>query len=93
MTYVILLVGGSDYQEINAESLEVILTFDNNNRVQSFNVNISDDQLFEDTEDFLLELRFIEEPLSNIILSPNFTVVHIIDNDGIILTLVVSLGL
>ena len=49
---------------------------------------ITDDSFFEmDVEDFSLELRFnpYEAPPSNVELSPNVTVVEIIDNDGIIL--------
>ena len=79
---VVILVGGSDYREINAD---VFLMFDNNSRRQSFVVDILDDQLFEDAENFMLELRFdsFEEPRSNVILSPSVTAVHIVDNDGI----------
>ena len=84
-----MLVGGSDYQEINAETLDIILTFDNNNRRQSFTVDISDDQFLEDAENFMMELRFdpSEEPPSNLTLSPNIATVYIIDDDGIILIL------
>ena len=82
---VIILVGGSDYREINAQLFEVFLMFDNDNRRQSFVVDILDDQLFEDAENFMLELRFdpLEEPRLNVILSPSVAAVHIVDNDGI----------
>ena len=77
------LVGGSDYQEIRAEALEAFLSFDNNNRRQSFSVVIIDDQFVEDTESFTLQLRF--DPFltlpSNVRLSPNLSVVTILDND------------
>ena len=78
------LAGGSDYQEINAVALDY-LTFDNDNRQQSFDVTIIDDSLFElDVEDFTLELRFdpfaISLP-SNVILRPNVSTVEILDND------------
>ena len=80
------LAGGSDYTEIIAENLNVFLTFDNDNRRQSFNVAILDDTLFElDAEDFTLELRFDPFALlrpSNVILSPNVSTVEIIDDDG-----------
>ena len=78
------LAGGSDYQEINAFALDY-LTFDNENRQQSFNVTIIDDSLFElDVEDFTLELRFDpfeDPPPSNVILSPNVSTVEILDDD------------
>ena len=49
---------------------------------------ITNDSFFEmDVEDFSLELRcipFLAPPI-NVQLSPNVTVVEIIDNDGIIL--------
>ena len=78
------LAGGSDYQEINAIALDY-LTFDNDNRQQSFDVTIIDDSLFElDVEDFTLELRFdpfaISLP-SNVILRPNVSTVEILDDD------------
>ena len=83
----VLLAGGSDYQEIRANTLEVLLTFDNNNRQQSFDVVIIDDPFFEfQIEDFILELRF--DPFqrsqpSTLILSPNTTTVEIINDEGI----------
>ena len=53
------LAGGSDYAEISAAALQVFLTFDNNNRRQSFDVSILDDSVLEfDVENFTLELRF-----------------------------------
>lgn len=78
------LAGGSDYQEIKASQLDVLLTFDNNNRRQSFSVAIADDQLVEGTESFTLQLRF--DPFliprrSNILLSPNVSVVTVLDDD------------
>ena len=81
------LVGGSDYREIRANFIDVLLIFDNENRQLSFDVTIEDDLLFErDVEDFTLELRFnpfaLEPPPSNVILSPNVSTVEIIDDDG-----------
>ena len=78
------LAGGSDYQEINAIDLNY-LTFDSENRRQSFSVTIIDDSLFElDVEDFTLELRFDPyaiSPPSNVILSPNVSTIEILDKD------------
>ena len=80
------LAGGSDYAEIVAVNLDVILMFNNINRRQSFSVVILDDSLLElDVEDFTLELRFDPFALlrpSNVILSPNVSTVEIFDDDG-----------
>ena len=78
------LAGGSDYQEISAAALEIFLTFDDANRRQSFDVIILDDSSIEDTESFSLELRFDPFdilPPSNVVLSPNVSVVTILDDD------------
>ena len=82
------LAGGSDYVDIRAEALQVLLTFDNFNRRQSFNVAILDDSQMELDENFTLELRFnpFLTPPSNVILSPNATAVDIIDDEGMILS-------
>ena len=85
------LVGGSDYQEISAAAHEVLLTFDNANRQQSFNMTILDDSLFElDAENFTLELRFspFEIPPSNAVLQPNVSTVEILDEDCKIETII-----
>ena len=78
-------VGGSDYRNIIALNYDVILTFSDANRRESFPVVIIDDPLFElDVEDFTLELRFdpFGQPPSNVILSPNVSTIEILDNDG-----------
>lgn len=78
------IVGGSDYQEITAASLDVFLMFNDTNRQQSFSVTIFDDSAFElDIEDFVLELRFdpFITPPSNIILHPNISTIEILDDD------------
>ena len=80
------LAGGSDYAEIIDANLDVFLTFDNDNRQQSFSVVILDDSPLElDVEDFTLELRFDPFALfqpSNVILSPNICTIEILDNDS-----------
>ena len=86
------LAGGSDYAEIVADKLDVFLTFDNDNRQQSFNVAILDDSVLElDAEDFTLELRFdpfmFQRP-SNVILSPNISTIDTLDNDSKIVTII-----
>ena len=80
------LVGGSDYQEIIALNLDVLLTFNDANRQRSFHVTIIKDSLFEvDVENFILELRFdpfaLELP-SNVILHPDVSAIEILDDDG-----------
>ena len=78
------LVGGSDYQEISAPRLEVLLSFDHFNRRQSFSVTIIDDLIVEDAESFTLQLRFDPYellPPSSVRLSPNVSVVTILDDD------------
>ena len=78
-------VGGSDYRSIIAQNFDVILTFSDANRQESFPVVIIDDPLFEfDVEDFTLELRFdpFGQPPSNVILSPNVSTIEILDDDG-----------
>ena len=84
-----ILVGGSDYHEIDAATLEVNLLFNNNTRIRSFSVDTTNDPFFEDSENFTLELQFEPgtEPPSNVKLYPNATVVNIIDNDGAIIIL------
>ena len=82
------LVGGNDYQEINAKSPNEFLIFDNNNRRQSFSVAITNNSFFEqDIKNFSLELRFApsEIPLpSNVQLSQDVTTIEILDDDGMI---------
>lgn len=75
------LAGGSDYQEISATTLDILLTFNSLNRQQSFDVAITNDSFSEiDSESFSLQLRF--DPPSNVILCPNVSFVHILDDDS-----------
>jgi hypothetical protein len=76
-------VGGQDYIEINAETLDQLLEFNDANRRLSFNVTIANDNLSEMREDFQLELRFdtfFGEPSSGVTLSPNVTTITIDDD-------------
>ena len=78
------LVGGSDYQEIRASSLDGLLLGFDDNRRQSFSVTIIDNLIVEDTESFTLQLRFDPFdllPPSSVRLSPNVSVVTILDDD------------
>lgn len=79
-------VGGEDYIEINAETLDQLLEFDDANRRLSFNVSIINDNQSEMGEDFQLELRFdtfIGDPPSGVTLSPNVTTITIDDDDDV----------
>lgn len=72
-----------DFIEINAELLNVALEFDDSRRRDCFEVQIVDDNLVENMEDFDLELRFIGQvDQSGVVLQPNTATVTIID-DGI----------
>ena len=84
-----IIVEGNDYQEIDAATLEVNLIFNDETCIRSFSIDIINDTLFEDIENFTLELRFEPgmEPPSNVTLHPTATVVNIIDDDGAIIIL------
>ena len=72
-----------DFIEINAELLNVALEFDDGRRRNCFEVQIVNDNLVENMEDFDLELRFIGQlDQSGVVLQPNIATVTIID-DGI----------
>lgn len=80
-----VIVGATDYQEIEAESFNLL--FDDTFREETFNIFVVDDPSFEDTERFKLELKFApfsEAQLSllNIQLTPDIAVITIADNDG-----------
>ena len=72
---------GEDFTEISAELLTVALTFDNSRRRDCFEVQIVDDSLVENLEDFELELRFIGQAnQSGVVLQPSTTTVTILDD-------------
>ena len=70
--------------ELNAEAFDVFLTFDEATRRRSFNATIVDNELFEYTEDFDLELRFdpFIQPPSGVILHPNVSTIYILNDDS-----------
>ena len=80
----ISIAGGADYEELNAEAFDVFLTFDEATRRQPFDVTIIDDEQFEYTEDFDLELRFdpFARPPSGVILHPNVSTIYILNDDS-----------
>ena len=78
------VVSGEDYTEINAETLDQFLMFDDANRRLSFNVTIISDNQSEKRENFSLELRFdpflVNVP-AGVTLSPDVTIITIEDDD------------
>lgn len=76
-------MGGEDYIEINAETLDELLQFTDANRRLSFSVTIINDDQSEAREDFTLELRFdpFADPPSGVTLSPSVTTITIEDDD------------
>ena len=78
-------MGGADYEEINVEAFDVLLTFDDATRRLSFDVTIIVDGLVETAEDFDLELRFdplLSQPPSGVLLLPSVSTITILGNDG-----------
>ena len=63
---------------------EVILLFDNTTRRSCFTINIANDNLVEEVEQFSLEIHENPSELFPIdtVLSPNMSVVDISDQDG-----------
>ena len=79
------LAGGTDYRRLIAENFDVFLTFNDGNRRANFSVQIFDDNIVENIEDFDLELRFdpfLDPPPSGVILDPAVATVYIQDNDS-----------
>ena len=78
------LAGGADYRRLIAENFDVFLTFNNETRRARFSVQIFDDDLLENIEDFDLEVRF--DPFapipSAVILDPAVATVYIQDDDS-----------
>ena len=82
--FICLVAGGVDYRELNAEDFHVFLTFNDQNRRAQFSVEIFDDNLLENMEDFNLELRFdpfLPRPPTRFMLDPDIATVYIQDND------------
>ena len=80
-----VLPEGADYRQLIAENFDVFLTFNDQTRRARFSVEISDDDLLENIEDFILELRFdpfLQTPLSGVILEPGVATVYIQDDDS-----------
>ena len=80
-----VLPEGADYRQLIAENFDVFLTFNDQNRRARFSVQISDDNILEDIEDFDIELRFdpfLLAPPSGVMLDPGVATVFILD-DGI----------
>ena len=75
-------MGGEDYAEINTETPDQLLVFNDANRRVSFNVTIINDNQLESREDFSIELGFLgDPPAAGVTLSPNITTITIEDDD------------
>ena len=73
-----------DFTEISAQFLNVALAFDDSKRRDCFEVQIVNDKLVENMEDFNLELRFIGQVnQSGVVLQPNIATITIVD-DGML---------
>lgn len=79
-----LIKGTADFEELSALQVDVLLNLDNATRRQTFNVKIIDDDLFETTEEFCIELRLdlLRIQTSGVILSPNVSTIYILDDDS-----------
>ena len=56
-------------------------------RKSCFNVQITDDTLYEATESFTLSAQLFDPDQTGIVVQPNITEVKILDDDGEIITL------
>ena len=86
-TVIIILLSsarGADYRRLIAENFDVFLTFNDGNRRANFSVQIFDDNILENIEDFDLELKF--DPFtpipSGVMLEPGVATIYIQNNDG-----------
>lgn len=74
----------TDYTRISVALIDVVLIFDDATRRDCFLVRITDDDLVEGEEQF--SLRILPDPFSpppiNTVLSPNMSIISIIDQDG-----------
>ena len=71
----VISTGGVDYNTVSQ-----VLTFDPLNPAQTFSLNTIDDEIFEDSEDFTLQLSLVTES-ERIDLFPDQLLVIINDND------------
>lgn len=84
-----IIGAGVDYEQHFSGFLR---SFDDNNRLDTFNITIIDDDLFEftDPEELRFELRFNPGPLASpphpqVTISPNASTVRILDDDSTIM--------
>ena len=78
---------GLDYEQHSSGFLR---SFDDNNRLDTFNITIIDDDLFEftDPEELHFELSFnllASPPHPRVMISPNVSTVRILDDDSTIM--------
>ena len=71
----------TDFTELSAEVLDVVLTFDDGQRRGCFEVQIVNDNVVENVETFYVELKFIRQfNQSGVVLQPNMANITIIDD-------------
>ena len=78
-----MCIDESDFVSIAERNGLVFLQYDSSNRRSCFPLEINDDEVFENTESFTIDLVFSSYFLvpSRVILSPNVTTFQILDND------------
>ena len=86
-------VGVEDYEQLSSSSFSVQLIFTDDYRHRCFNVTIVDDSISEQIENFHVQL-VADSPSSSlsIDLLPRNATVHIMDDDGIELNGIGSVG-
>ena len=67
----------NDFSEISADVLDVVITFNDRQRRDCFEVKIVDDKMVENTENFNLELKFIGQiNQSGVVFQPNMAIIR-----------------
>ena len=81
----LLCLDGDDYKEISASNNPLVsFTQDPSTHRQCFDVNITDDEFLEDTEQFSLILSLAEASTVPVEIVPPMSEVEITDDDGMI---------
>ena len=81
MLLLLILASASDFMELSAARLSVVVTFTDTQRRDCFDVSIRDDKLVEQNENFQLELRSLSgSTQSGVVLQPNRASVTIVDD-------------
>ena len=77
----LILASASDFTELSAAVLSVVVTFTGTERRDCFDVTITNDKLVEQNENFQLELRSLPgSTQSGVVFQPNRASVTIVDD-------------